>query len=113
MPLSGGMSSSGSVASSSGAERLPVPTSNDNPQHPLLSSENNSSNKEGRHLQMLRDELQESLDEEEVLLERMLELVEARSDLAIQVERAEAKVQRANLRQRTEQLRMTRASLLG
>ena len=63
------------------------------------------------HLNILRDELRDSVMEEERLLDRMAELAQTRSALKVQVQQKEAEAEGHGIRRRKEKLEATRQSL--
>jgi hypothetical protein len=62
------------------------------------------------HLNILRDELRDSVMEEDRLLDRMAELAQTRSALKVQVQQKEAEAEGHGIRRRKEKLEATRQS---
>jgi hypothetical protein len=96
--------SSSDVAASSGAAVAQSPGA-------AGSSGAGSSSGNRAHLNILRDELRDSIMEEERLLDRMAELAETRSALKVQVQQREAEAEGHGIRRRKEKLEATRQSL--
>ena len=96
--------SSSDVAASSGAAVAQSPGA-------AGSSGAGSSNGNRAHLNILRDELRDSVMEEERLLDRMAELAQTRSALKVQVQQKEAEAEGRGIRRRKEKLEATRQSL--
>jgi hypothetical protein len=71
-------------------------------------STSSSSGGNRAHLNILRDELRDSVVEEERLLDRMAELSHARSSLRVQVQQREADAEVQGIRRRRERLENTR-----
>jgi hypothetical protein len=67
-----------------------------------------SSGSNRAHLNILRDELRDSVMEEERLLDRMAELSHTRSSLRVQVQQREADAEVQGIRRRRERLENTR-----
>lgn len=68
----------------------------------------NSGSGNRAHVNMLRDELRDSVMEEERLLDRMAELSNTRSTLRVQVQQREADAEVQGIRRRKDKLEATR-----